>query len=210
MRAPVLARVSYRLLVEINAPSWRLAFVSMRSPMLACLLQSAAALTLNGFSCRVTINIGREPGTWMPDDWAASGARMSLPLDVTFSDELVECAEPNFLQNRDVKLPSLSGEGSSTSRLHCSGGSFVGAQGEVVVKADGGAWSAQPTGQCGEHLLRFYLDFPEGTARNDVSSPAGRPYFTTLTLTLTQSLTLTLTLTLTITLTLTLTLTLTR
>jgi hypothetical protein len=149
----------------------------MRSQMLACLLQSAAALTLNAFSCRVTLNIGREPGTWMPDDWAASGARMSLPLDVTFSDEPVECTEPNFLQNRDVKLPSLPGEGSSTSRLQCSGGSFVGAQGEVVVKADGGAWSAQPTGQCGEHLLRFYLDFPEGAARNDVSLPAGRVYF---------------------------------
>ena len=149
----------------------------MRSQILACLLQSAAALTLNAFSCRVTLNIGREPGTWMPDDWAASGARMSLPLDVTFSDEPVECTEPNFLQNRDVKLPSLPGEGSSTSRLQCSGGSFVGAQGEVVVKADGGAWSAQPTGQCGEHLLRFYLDFPEGAARNDVSLPAGRLYF---------------------------------
>ena len=152
------------------------AVAHMRSQILACLLQSAAALTLNAFSCRVTLNIGREPGTWMPDDWAASGARMSLPLDVTFSDEPVECTEPNFLQNRDVKLPSLPGEGSSTSRLQCSGGSFVGAQGEVVVKADGGAWSAQPTGQCGEHLLRFYLDFPEGAARNDVSLPARQLY----------------------------------
>ena len=163
-----------------NAPSWRPNLASaaahMRSQILACLLQSAAALTLNAFSCRVTLNIGREPGTWMPDDWAASGARMSLPLDVTFSDEPVECTEPNFLQNRDVKLPSLPGEGSSTSRLQCSGGSFVGAQGEVVVKADGGAWSAQPTGQCGEHLLRFYLDFPEGAARNDVSLPARQLY----------------------------------
>ena len=153
-----------------------IAVAHMRSQILACLLQSAAALTLNAFSCRVTLNIGREPGTWMPDDWAASGARMSLPLDVTFSDEPVECTEPNFLQNRDVKLPSLPGEGSSTSRLQCSGGSFVGAQGEVVVKADGGAWSAQPTGQCGEHLLRFYLDFPEGAARNDVSLPARQLY----------------------------------
>jgi len=100
---------------------------------------------------------------------------MSLPLYVTFSDEPVECAEPNFLQNRDVKLPTTGS--SSTSRLHCSGGSFVSSQGEVVVKSEGGAWSAQPTGQCGEHLLRFYLDFPEGAARNDVSLPAGRLYF---------------------------------
>ena len=107
----------------------------MRFPILACLLQSTAALSLNGFSCRVTLNIGREPGTWMPDDWAASGARMALPLDVTFSDEPVECAEPNFLQNRDVKLPNLPGSGSSTSRLQCSGGSFVGLQGAKLTCA---------------------------------------------------------------------------
>ena len=129
-----------------NAPSWRLKLGDiwsehMRFLILACLLQSTAALSLNGFSCRVTLNIGREPGTWMPDDWAASGARMALPLDVSFSDEPVECAEPNFLQNRDVKLPNLPGSGSSTSRLQCSGGSFVGLQGEVVVKCDGGAVS---------------------------------------------------------------------
>ena len=129
-------------------------------------MQSASSLTLNDFTCRVTLNVGREPGTWMPDEWAASGARLSLPMDVTFSGEPVECEEPNFLQR-----------GGSTSRLYCDGGSFVGPQGQVVVTSNGGAWSAQPTGRCGEHLLRFYIDIPEEATRNDVTLPAGRLFF---------------------------------
>lgn len=141
---------------------------------MACLLTRTTSLTLNGFKCRLMLNIGRESGTWMPAEWGASGARLSLPLEVMFSDEPVFCEEPNFLQNRDVKLTR---GGVNTSRLYCGGGTFVGPQGEVVVKSTGGAWSAQPMGQCGEHLLRFYLDIPEEARRNDVTLPAGRLFF---------------------------------
>lgn len=102
----------------------------------------------------------------MPSFWAASGARLSLPIDVRFSDEQVDCNEQNFLER-----------GSAAKRVYCDGGSFVGPQGEVFVKADGGAWSAAPTGSCGEHVFRFYIDFPEEAARNDVTLPAGRVYF---------------------------------
>ena len=58
---------------------------------------ASGSLLLNDFTCRVTLNVGREKGTWMPDDWAASGARLSLPVDVTFSDEPIDNEEQNFL-----------------------------------------------------------------------------------------------------------------
>jgi hypothetical protein len=47
----------------------------------------------------------------------------------------------------------------------------------VFVKAEGGQWSAAPTGCCGEHVFRFFIDFTQEATRNDVSLPAGRVYF---------------------------------
>ena len=61
-------------------------------------------------------------------------------------------------------------------RVVCEGGSFVGPQGEVRVRATGGAWAVRPSGRDGASAVRFYLDFPDGAERNDVSLPAGRVY----------------------------------
>ena len=115
----------------------------------------------------------------MPEEWAASGARLSLPLDIEFLEEpLIEPGTP---------LPSLLmtpgepmlGNQFEIKRLKCTGGSFVGEQGEVVVRATGGAWSAQEPGRCSQRVLRFYIDFPEDAVRNDVTLPAGRVFFNT-------------------------------
>ena len=111
----------------------------------------------------------------MPEEWAASGARLSLPLELTFTDEPVKAQwlQPLF----DPDEPSL---GQDTKKLRVrKTGSFVGPHGLVTVDVLGGAWCAQPTGRCGEARLNFYLDFPEGCSRNDVSIPAGRVYFRT-------------------------------
>ena len=43
--------------------------------------------------------------------------------------------------------------------------------------AAGGAWSAQEPQQCGQRLLRFFVDFPQDARRNDVTLPAGRLFF---------------------------------
>lgn len=126
------------------------------------------ALTLSGFKCTVTLNIGREPGTWMASEWAASGARLSLPLAVRFSDEVVDLGFPGE--------EALGGRREARC-LICEGGRFVGPQGEVVVNADGGAWASLPTGREGESVVRFFIDFPQEASRNDVSLPAGRVYF---------------------------------
>ena len=118
--------------------------------------------------CTVTLNIGREPGTWMASEWAASGARLSLPLAVRFSDEVVDLGFPGE--------EALGGRREARC-LICEGGRFVGPQGEVVVNADGGAWASLPTGREGESVVRFFIDFPQEASRNDVSLPAGRVYF---------------------------------
>jgi len=123
--------------------------------------------SLVGLDCSVTMSVGREPGTWMPKEWGASGARLSLPLAVRFSDEPVDLGYPG----------EETMGGRNARRLDCEGGSFVGLAGEVVVAAKGGAWNVLPSGRPGESLVRFFIDFPEGATRNDVSLPAGRVFF---------------------------------
>ena len=141
-------------------------------------LGSAHAFTtsLDGSSWRLNLNVGREKGTWMPKEWASSGARLLLPMDVTFSGEPL--GDGYSLAQRVIGLGFNDlGPIENTRRLDCSGGTFVGAQGQVRVDATGGAWSETPTGRCGESVVRFYVDFPNGATRNDVSIPAGRVYF---------------------------------
>jgi len=68
--------------------------------------------------------------------------------------------------------------GRTARQLCCpGGGSFVGQAGTVRVEPTGGAWSVKPTRQPGVGELRFFLDFPTEAARNDVTLPAGRVFF---------------------------------
>lgn len=128
--------------------------------------------SLVGTSWRVGLNVGREPGTAMPEDWAATGARLALPVDVTFAASKAAPA---------AHEPVL-GESVATYRLHVhdTGSRFVGANGEERVAVLDGAWCATASGRGGEIFLRFYLDIGEpGARRNDVVLPAGRVFFTT-------------------------------
>ena len=140
------------------------------------LLSAAVDVMLEGSTWRITLNVGRERGTWMPEDWAASGARLSLPLEVTLTGEPLV----GRLLDRSVEAAARGPDATDTRKLVvASSARFVGAQGEETVNVVGGAWATSPTGRCGESRLRFYLDFPDGAARNDVSIPVGRVYFNT-------------------------------
>ena len=130
------------------------------------LADAAPATTVEGLELCVSLSVGREEGTWMPKDWAASGARLLLPLDVRFEDERLDLGFPGE--------EALGGR--FCRRLSCDGGSFVGRDGRVEVACAGGGWSAAPTGRPGEFALRFFLDFPSAVARNDVEIPAGRVF----------------------------------
>ena len=124
---------------------------------------------LAGSSMRLKLNIGREPGTKMPEQWAASGARLALPVEVTFTDEVV----PGGSLRWNVEEPACC----PARVLRATAGRFVGAQGEVSVQVEPGGWLAEPADRCGQEILRFYLDFPAGAVRNDASIPAGRVFF---------------------------------
>ena len=50
--------------------------------------------SLNELAPLVDASPCRPPGTWMPKDWAASGARLSVPMRVRFSDEDVDLGFP--------------------------------------------------------------------------------------------------------------------
>mgnify|MGYP006142217561 CR=1 FL=1 len=133
---------------------------------------------LEGTTWRLTLSVGRESGTWMPTDWAASGARLSMPIEVTFTDEPIGVLPLGavFL-DRSREPAAREADMSDSKRVLSSPGRFIGAQGEVAVNVTAGAWATWPTGRCGEHRLRFYLDFGEGAQRNDVVIPEGRVYF---------------------------------
>ena len=125
-----------------------------------------------GSTWKITLNVGREEGmTTMADSWASSGARLMLPLQVTFLDDLADCDLDDAL-DKPVK------------RLTCSDGGFISNTGEVKVTGLTGAWSAAPVvdsdgNDYGQRVLRFFLEFPKQLQRNDVSIPAGRLYFST-------------------------------
>lgn len=130
---------------------------------------------LQGSTWKMTLEVGRLPGldTRMPKEWAASGARLSVPMEITFSDEPVQGSNPEGDLRWLVEEPACC----PARRLLATPGSFVGAQGEVEVACSAGGWLAEPADRCGMSVLRWYLDFPTGAQRNDAILPAGRVFF---------------------------------
>ena len=118
-------------------------------------------------SWKLSLSIGRETGTWMPEEWAASGARLLLPITVEFDSEPYP-GEPEALVGQTSFRVRPVGESS-----------FVGVGGKVTVPVRGGAWAIQPPKPPQKPaLLRFWLEFPEEAKRNDVTLPPGRVFFT--------------------------------
>ena len=129
--------------------------------------------TLLGTSWRLKLDVGFEPGSWMPkkiDGWGASGARLLV-------DALVD-----FEASPAGESEELVGPLDQTRLLAARGGSkIVTFEGEQEVSFESGGWCVQrpllskPAEQ--EGLLRFWLDCPSGCAKNDVSVPPGERIF---------------------------------
>lgn len=131
------------------------------------------SISLDGLECRINLDVGREPGTWMEKDWGESGARLVLPIKVRFTNDQI-----------DLGIPGEEGLGGRYCRklqVLDDAISFVGPQGQVEVPVLDGGWATLPIlnqkMEAGERKLRFFLDFPEGAQRNDVSIPSGRVFF---------------------------------
>ncbi len=122
---------------------------------------------------KISLSIGREPGTWMPKEWGKSGQRLSLSFTADFStSQLFE--RDSFFQggyanakvlrivNDEITLgPSIS-------------------EGQRVIQVKNGGWQVtRGDGPLGTDLLRFYIEVNEEISHSDldVYIPKGKIYF---------------------------------
>lgn len=125
--------------------------------------------------CRLQLSIGRVPGSAMPQDWAASGAKLALPnLVVEFTDDACEyeMSKERFLNSSQKSFLSMK---------PLTQPSFVSLKGEQEVKVTDGAYSFELSRiEALRYNFRFFLDFPDGATRNDVQLPAERIFFSSI------------------------------
>jgi len=122
---------------------------------------------------RILLNVGREPGTWMPKTWGVSGERLLINFEAVFTDDQLYERE-DFLGsvgnarvlkvlNNEITLGPSVTEGSHT------------------YKVKGGGWRvAKGQGPNGTDLLRFYIEIDSEVRHKggDVYCPPGRIYAT--------------------------------
>jgi len=123
---------------------------------------------------RLMLNIGREPGTWMPKTWGVSGDRLRLHLELEFSsDQLYEREEfLNGVSGAKI-LNIVHGQADLAPTMQHGG--------RQIRLKDTGGWRVAPNdGPMGTSVLRFYFDIEEETRHpgSDVYCPAGRIYCT--------------------------------
>ena len=125
----------------------------------------ATAAALSAPTWQISLNVGREPDTKLPEAWGASGARFLLPLEVSIETDQI--ASPD-----------------AAARAHCGpyprrvralrDATYVNDRGQQTVRVLGGGWAIAATGGDAfdsAQTLRLWLDFADGAAaaRNDVT-----------------------------------------
>lgn len=134
--------------------------------------------------CALQVSVGRIPGTAMPEDWAASGAKLGFNLEVEFCDDPCadyEMTKERLLQGTAVATKNNVLRSKSSSLKACeplNEPTFVSTSGTQTIKVTEGAYAGElqnPQSQL--YGFRFFLDFPEGAVRNDVELPAERIFF---------------------------------
>ena len=124
-------------------------------------------------SAELLISIGRVQGTSMPEEWAASGAKLAFTLKVEFTEELA-----------NYKQQMLSGDalmGSTLLKLKpINTPTYVTSNGTQVIDVmDGVYGSIMQNGESKLCSLRFCLK-SNGAVRNDVELPSNEHiYFLT-------------------------------
>jgi len=134
--------------------------------------------------CALQVSVGRIPGTAMPKEWAASGAKLGFLLEVEFCNEA--CASYDMTKERLLQGTAFASKGGTIRPPAASlkaveplnDPTFVSTTGTQTIKVTEGAYSSVlkfPQSQL--YGFNFFLDFPEGAVRNDVELPAERIYF---------------------------------
>lgn len=110
----------------------------------------------------------------MPPDWAASGAKLGLVLEVEFTNE--KC-QYEMSKERLLRGDIMMGNNLMTVEP-LNEPSFISSIGRETVKVLPGAYGCQLQEiESRRYAFRFFLDFPGGAKRNDVILPAERLYF---------------------------------
>mmetsp|Transcript_31078 Transcript_31078/g.51338 ORF Transcript_31078/g.51338 Transcript_31078/m.51338 type:complete len:306 (+) Transcript_31078:54-971(+) len=147
---------------------------------------AASSSLLTNSQWQLRLNVGLEPGSWMPKrfpGWAESGARLALNVNVDFTGEPSSTRETLVGPKDETFVLTVCGDSGPST--------FVSEQGEQQVAfAKTGGWCIQrPTNNIRnargslvkpEGLLRFWLDCDSGATKRDVVlRPKTRIYFTT-------------------------------
>jgi len=149
--------------------------------------QSETLRRLDDTRWRVMLNIGREPGTWMPKEWGASGDRLHLHLELEFSsDALLSSTSGDDNKNNNMFPGDDFLNGRSHTKLlkvvhNEASMSPTMTEGARKVRVRNGGWRVAPfEGPIGTTVLRFYVELEELASHlgSDVWCPAGRVYCT--------------------------------
>ena len=160
---------------------------------------SLSSSTLVDTQWKIQLNIGLQPGTWMPKrypGWAESGARLGLDVEIEFTNTPLTTASSGekgdpligrIEETYQLKVLSKS----DPSNTENPKSSFVSENGVETVEFNPvGGWSIQrPQNSIKntegglvkpEGILRFWIDVINGAKRNDVEIyPNTRLIFTT-------------------------------
>lgn len=104
---------------------------------------------------KVVLDIGREPLSTMPFDWARSGGRLPVKIPCDFTRRGDDDSAMMVVQPRSDTV------------------SFTGPEGSVARPVVGGRVARPPTTTTDPQELSFALTFPQELARRDVTVPAG-------------------------------------
>lgn len=126
---------------------------------------------LDGTRWKASLNIGRDPGTWMPKDWGVSGERLKLDFDFELSDEQLYEREEFLGSMGDAKILKVKNNEIILSPSLTEGE-------KNYVLSNGGWRIVRGIGPLGTDLFRFYVEIAEQIRRKkgDVYVPAGRIY----------------------------------
>jgi len=161
--------------------SYRLAFVLLSNLLVAYAfsakntnINTALLSRLQTIQAELLISVGRIPGTAMPPEWAASGAKLVFALEVEFTG--YGC---DYEMSKERLLQSDASMGETLMSVEpLNAPSFISSNGKEVVQVLPGAYGCQMQwAESRQYAFRFFLDFPEGAKRNDVELPPERIYF---------------------------------
>ena len=121
---------------------------------------------------KISLSIGREPGTWMPKDWGKSGQRLNLSFTADFTPSQLFDRD-DFFRGGYTNAKILNVESNQITL----GPSL--SEGQRTFKVKNGGWQVtRGDGPMGTDLLRFFIEVDEEITHSgsDVYIPKGRIY----------------------------------